>query len=76
MADSDLVEDQECLGHACGPHECFQNGDTSGVFTTEAWYGPPAVARWAGEDKDWVQELTMPTPKKDEMIADLSKMTR
>ena len=40
MADYNLLEDQECLEHACGPCECLQ---VSGVFTKEAWYG---TLRW------------------------------
>ena len=34
------------------------------------------VAKWAGEGRDWVQEVTMHPPKKDEVIIALLKMSR
>ena len=34
------------------------------------------MANWAGEGKDWVQEMTLHLPKKDEVIVALLKMER
>ena len=35
-----------------------------------------SMAKWAGEGKDWAQEMTMHPPRKDEVIKAFLKMTR
>ena len=64
------------LGRGTGVLGCLwapcQKIETPVGIVTEAW----CMAKWAGDGKDWVQEMTMHPPKKDEVIVALLMMTR
>ena len=53
-----------------------ENGDTTGAFHDRGVVWDTPVAVQAGEGKDWVQEMTMHPPTKDDVIIALLKMPR
>ena len=77
MADCNLVEGLESLGACmCNPMNVSKWKNHWQVFMTEAWCGTTPMSKSAGEGKDWVQEMTVHPPIKDEVNIALSKMTR
>ena len=68
MANYNMVAEHKRLGHEGWPYDCLKMETHAGLSHGGVVWDTP-MAKWAGEGKEWVQEIMKNPPKKNVNVA-------